>query len=209
METESGSQNPVPEAANASSEPLVCAECSVPIAEGQDFERTNGGTFCRACFDRLTGELQRAVAAQGQNVNWPMAALGGLLGAAGGVLVWWGFTVATQIAFGIVAIVIGFAVGKGVVMLSGGSRHVGLQVMSAVIAAVAFFYASYLVDRSFILQYAANHGEHAVIPLLPIPALFEKVIKAGFRPMDLVFLAIVLYEAWKIPKPARLRVSTK
>jgi len=30
------------------------------------------------------------------------------------------------------------------------------------------------------------------------------VLRAGFGVMDFVFLAIVVYEAWKIPRPIRL-----
>jgi len=32
-------------------------------------------------------------------------------------------------------------------------------------------------------------------------------VRAGFGVFDLVFLAIVLYEAWKIPAPFRLRMD--
>lgn len=190
-------------------EPVRCAECSTVIREGEDCERTEGGTFCRGCYERLMYELRQAAAAMGTNVNWPLAAAGGLIGAAGGALVWWGFTIATGIAFGLVAIVIGFAAGKGVVLASGGKRHVGLQILSAAIATLSFFYASYLVDRTFILEAAAEDGSPLMIPLLPASDLFVAVIGAGFDAMDLVFLAIVLYEAWKIPSPAALRAVAR
>ncbi len=204
MIKETGAQGSIAAAAEAAADPSVCAECGKPIVAGQDHERTDGGVFCRECFDRLTAELQRAAAALGQDVNWSLAAAGGLLGGAAGVLLWWGFTVVTGIAFGLVAVVIGFGVGKGVVMLCGGKRHSGLQVLSAIIAVIAFFYASYLVDRSLIVHAMAAQGSTVALPWLPGPALFVNVVKLGFDLMDLVFLAIVLYEAWKIPAPVRL-----
>jgi hypothetical protein len=34
--------------------------------------------------------------------------------------------------------------------------------------------------------------------------LFWRVVTVGFGAMDFVFLAIVVYEAWKIPKPIAL-----
>ena len=139
--------------------------------------------------------------AQGQDVNYPAAALGGLAGAVAGVLAWWGFTVLTSVAFGLVAIVIGVAVGKGVVMASGNKRHRNLQALSLLVSMAAFFYASYLVNRTFIQRAYAEKGEAVALPLLPEPGLFLAVVSGGFGVMDLVFLAIVGYEAWKIPAP--------
>jgi hypothetical protein len=179
-----------------------CAECQTLLAEGQDREATQDGLFCRPCFNNLTAQLQQVLEAQGQDVRYSMAVVGGLLGGAAGVLVWWGFTVLTQVAFGLVAIVIGFTVGKGVVMLAGGKRSVALQGISVAIALASFVYASYLVNRTFILREFAEQG--LVLPLLPDPALFGRVLQAGFSVMDLVFAAIVAYQAWKIPEPVRL-----
>jgi hypothetical protein len=191
-------------AVTTAGEPVRCAECGATLGEGQDREVTDGGTFCRACFVRLTAELEQALAVQGRDVNYPMAALGAVLGGAAGAAVWWGFTVLTGIAFGLVAIVIGFAVGKGVLLLGGNKRAVGLQVLSAGVAALAFFYASYLVSRSFVLAAYAEQGTPLELPLLPPIDLGFEVVRAGFGVMDLVFLAITLWEAWKIPAPVRL-----
>jgi hypothetical protein len=184
-----------------------CAECGTLLREGQDREVTDGGTFCRYCFDALTAQLQQVVAAQGEDVNYTAAALGGVAGAAIGALAWWGFTVLTNIAFGLVAVVIGVAVGKGVVMASGNKRHRNLQVLSVLVSVAGFFYATYLVNRTFILRAYAEKGETVTLPFLPEPGLFFGVVAAGFRLMDLVFLAIVVYEAWRIPAPFKLAVG--
>jgi hypothetical protein len=186
-------------------EPIPCAECGTPLAEGQDRQETDGKTFCRSCFERLTHELGRALEQQGQDINYPMALLGGLAGAALGVLAWWGFTVMTSIAFGLVAVVIGIAVGKGVTMLSGGKRHLNLQILSVVIALVGFAYATYLVNRTFIERALVEEGQQMALPWLPSPELFMNVVRLDFGIMDVVFLAIVAWEAWKIPAPVALR----
>jgi len=191
----------VPEAVQAT---VQCSECGTTLIEGQDRQQTDDAVFCRPCFERLTHEVNRALEAQGQDINYAMALVGGLGGAALGALVWWGFTVMTNIAFGLVAIVIGFAVGKGVTMLAGHKRHRNLQIMSIVIAVAGFAYASFLVNRTFILKAFAEEGQHIELGLLPNPELLYRVIMAGASPMDLVFLAIVAYEAWKIPAPLRL-----
>ncbi len=192
---------------NPAGEEVRCAECGTVLREGQDREATDDGVFCRPCFNNLTAQLHQVVAAQGADVNYAAAFLGAALGGAAGSLVWWGFTVVTNIAFGLVAIVIGVAVGKGTVFLSGNKRHVNLQILSALVSIVAFFYASFLVNRTFIQRAFVGKGGTLEIPLLPDPALFLRVVTAGFGIMDLVFLAIVVWEAWKIPAPIALSVA--
>jgi hypothetical protein len=188
-------------------EEVRCAECQTVLGEGQDRVTTEDGAFCRSCFRNLTAQLQQALAAQETDINYGGALAGGLAGAAAGVLAWWGFTVVTGIAFGLVAVVIGVAVGKGVVMLSGNKRHASLQALSVVISVIAFFYASYLVNRSLLLRAIAEEGQTGTLPLVPNPALLFEVVKITFGIMDLVFLAIVVYEAWKIPAPIRLAAA--
>jgi hypothetical protein len=196
MEDQNGPETPATE--------LRCAECDTAISPGQDHETTGDGIFCRPCFDKLTSQLEQVLAEQGRDINYAGALAGALAGAATGVLAWWGFTVLTNIAFGLVAVVIGVAVGKGVVMLSGGKRHVNLQVMATLVSTIAFFYASYLVNRTFVHRAMAEEGRALVLPLLPDPLLLFEIVKIGFGVMDLVFLAIVIYEAWKIPAPVKL-----
>ena len=192
--------------ADAEPEAVRCAECGTLLSEGQDRETTDDSVFCRPCFNNLTAQLQQAVAVQGQDINYSMAAVGGLLGAAIGVLAWWGFTVVTNIAFGLVAVVIGIAVGKGVVMLSGNKRSQGLQITSVIISTLGFVYASYLVNRTFVQKALAEEGQDVVLPWIPNPEMLIWVLQLGFSFMDVVFLAIVVYQAWKIPAPMRIGV---
>lgn len=186
---------------------IRCAECRTVLGTGQDRETTEDGVFCRTCFHNLTAQLEQVIAAQGSDINYPMAVVGGLVGGTVGVVAWWGFTVLTEIAFGLVAVVIGFTVGKGVTILSGHKRAQGLQILSVAISVLGFVYASYLVNRTFFLRAAAQEGAESVLPWLPTPALLFEVVKLGFGVMDLVFLAIVVYQAWKIPAPIGVRLS--
>ena len=104
------------------SDTVTCADCGTRLEAGADREVTDDKTFCRPCYDRLVAQLQAAVAAQGQDLNYPLALLGALGGAAIGVVAWWGFTVLTGIAIGFVAIVIGMGVGRGAVLCRSSSR---------------------------------------------------------------------------------------
>ena len=190
---------------DAEPQAIRCSECGRMLSEGQDREATEDAVFCRPCFEDLTAQLHQAVAQQGAGIDYSRAVGGGLLGAALGVLVWWGFTVVTGISFGLVAIVIGIAVGKGVVMMSGNKRSRELQITSAVIAILGFVYASYLVNRTFVQRALAEQGQGGILPWIPTPGLLLNVLQLGFSFMDVVFLAIVVYEAWKIPAPMRVR----
>jgi hypothetical protein len=187
------------------SEETRCAECGTRLAGDADRVVTDGGTFCRACFDALRAQLDRAERAQSEDVPVPAALAGGLAGAAVGAGIWWGFTVMTGISFGLVAIVIGYAVGKGVLLGSGGKRSVQLQGLSAGVAGVAYFYATYLVNRSFYHRALGEDAGGLQLPLVPGPALFVEVVRVGLNAFDLIFLAIVLWEAWRLPAPFRIR----
>ena len=182
-------------------ETTQCSQCGMTIHEGMEHQKTDNAVFCRPCFDKLTAELHHVVAAQSGDVNYGMGLVGGVLGGILGALVWWGFTVVTNISFGLVAVVIGIAVGKGVTMLSGNKRHLNLQIMAVVISVLSFVYASFLVNRSFIQQAFEAEGTPFDIPLFPSTEMFLDVVKFGFSPIDLLVLGIVIFEAWKIPAP--------
>jgi hypothetical protein len=170
------------------------------VYENQEVAKTKKGVVCRSCFQTLKHEYSRRVRAQSEDINYPMAVMGGLLGGAVGAVVWWGFTVITHVSFGLIAVVIGFAVGYGVVKFAGDKRARALQGISGAIAAGAFCYALFLVNRTLILR----NTRDIEIPLFPDPEIFIEVIKAGFDVFDLVFLGIVVYQAWKMPAPLKL-----
>jgi hypothetical protein len=182
-----------------------CAECEAPIGDDTAQVRTARGLFCAGCFARLQAEVQQIVTAQSQDIDFPRAVLGAVLGGAAGAALWWGVTVATNVAFGLIAIVIGIAVGKGVVAFSGGKRAPSLQVLSVAVAAIAYAAGTYLTTHTFLTRYLAEHGRTAALPLVPSSVDYVvDVLRAGFRPFDLVFLAIALHQAWRIPAPLRL-----
>jgi len=193
-----------PNAATAdASSPTRCNRCNTELRATQDRMQTTEGFLCPPCANNLHAERTRAVQEQGQDVNYPMALLGALLGGTAGVLAWWLITVWTNTAFGLVAILIGIAVGKGATMLAGNKRSRGLQILSLIVAGSAFFYASFLVNRSFIQQALEQEGKEMALTVLPNPAMMVEVVALNFDFMSVLFLAITLWEAWKIPGPAK------
>ena len=184
--------------------PETCAQCGKTLSPD---DRISAGdrVFCRSCYASLRAELEQAVTARSTNINYVNATVGAVLGGIVGVMVWWGFTVVTHIAFGLIAVAIGFLVGQGAVRFAGGKHSRGLQILSVLVALGSYLCATYLVNMSFINKAFAEKGDAFRVGFPPQNLdLFIKVLKVGFGLMDFVFLAIVIYQAWKIPSPPRL-----
>jgi hypothetical protein len=116
-----------------------------------------------------------------------------------------GLTVLTQIGFGLVAVAIGLLVGHGALLFAGGRRSFGLQMLAVTVGALSFLVAVYLVNMTFINQVLAQQGatERIAFPPASLNMLYQ-VIAANFGVMKLVFLGIVVYEGWVIPRPIKL-----
>ena len=184
-----------------------CARCQTALSEG-DRVTAQDRVFCRSCYEVLKREVRRSVASISEDINYPMALLGAVLGGALGVLAWWGFTVLTKIGFGLVAVAIGFLVGQGAARFAGGKRSMGLQVLAVVVGALSFLVAAYLVNMTFINEVLAQKGQAWRVPFPPAsPGMFYQVLAVNFGVMKLVFLAIVVYEAWIIPRPPKLTTA--
>ncbi len=181
----------------------VCAECGKEIS-AEEVIRTENSTFCPSCYQQLRQALQTMIDQQSQDINYIGAVGGGLLGGLLGALVWWGFTALTHFAIGFIAILIGFAAGKGVVMLSGNKRAASLQALAVVISIACFALASYWVNRTFLLQAVHDQGMEGTLPLIPNPSLLIEVVKLDVGLWDVAFLGITIWESWKIPKPISL-----
>ena len=181
-----------------------CGRCQSALSES---ERVTAGdrVFCRTCYDILKLQLRTGVAAMSQGINYPIAAIGAILGGVVGVLAWWGLTVLTKIGFGLVAVVIGLLVGHGTLRFAGGKRSFGLQVLAIVVGALSFIVAVYLVNMTFINEALTQRGEGWRVGFPPPSVtVFYQVIAANFGIMKLVFLGIIVYEAWFIPRPIKI-----
>jgi hypothetical protein len=181
-----------------------CAQCGKTLSP-EDRVAASDRAFCRSCYASLRAELEQVVTGMSADINYVNATIGALLGGAVGALVWWGFTVATHLSVGLIAIAIGYLAGLGAVKFAGGKRSAGLQAVSVTAALLSYVVATFLVNMTFINQALAKNGDTRRIPFPPPDVgLFTRVLTAGFGLMDVVFLAIVVYEAWKIPRPLAL-----
>jgi hypothetical protein len=178
-----------------------CGRCQAALSES---ERVAAGdrVFCRTCFDIVKLQARTGAAAMSDGINYPIATIGAILGGVVGVLAWWGITVLAKIGFGLVAVVIGLLVGHGTVLFAGGKRSRGLQLMAVTVGALSFLVAVYLVNMTFINQALAQRGEGWRVGFPPSSlGAFYSVVAANFGIMKLVFLGIIMYEGWFIPRP--------
>lgn len=180
-----------------------CAQCgrSVAFVERVD---TADRSFCRTCYDQLQSELREVALQARKDIPYPAAITGAVLGGAVGALAWWGFTVLTSTALGLLAIAIGFLAGHGTVRFSGGKKSRELQVISVAVALVSFLAACYLVNMTFINKALEKSGDLQRLGFPRNPSVFFEVIALNFGVMDVVFVAITLWEAWKIPAPLEI-----
>ena len=181
-----------------------CAECG-KLLSPVDRVAAGDRLFCTSCHAMLRQQIEGAVQAMGEDINYANAALGAVLGGVVGVLGWWGITVATGWSIGLIAVGLGWAVGEGTLRFSGGKRSQGLQILSAAVACASWVVASYLVNMTFINRALAKNGDGGHVPFPPTSLeMLGTVLGAGFGFMDVVFLAIMAWEAWKRPRPIRL-----
>ena len=198
-------EGPSPPAPLASEE--HCAECG-KLLTPTDRVAAGARVFCTSCHAMLRQQIETAVRAMSEDVNYVNATLGAVLGGAVGVAAWWGDTVATHWSIGLIAVALGWAVGWGTVRFSGGKRSPGLQILSATVACMSWVVATYLVNMTFINRSLSEKGDAFRVTFPPTSLdVAGKVIGAGFGIMDVVFLAIMAWEAWKFPRPVRLLPS--
>lgn len=189
------------ETVNAQATEPMCAQCSRALSP-EDRVASGDKLFCRSCYASLRAELEQAISTMSSNVNYVNASLGAILGGTLGAVVWWGFTALTHVALGLLAIAIGFLTGIGAVKFAGDKRSQGLQAISVATALASYVLATYLVNMTFINKALAERGAVGRVQFPPQNTdLFYSVVSADLGIMDLVFLAIVVYQAWKIPRP--------
>ena len=186
----------------AEAEMMMCMQCEQTLKQDDDREITDNGVLCRGCYDSLAAQVKELVEQQNQDINYPMAVVGAVLGGIVGAAIWWGFTVITEYAFGLVAVVIAFTVAKGVLFLTGGKRSQGLQILAVIVSVISYFYANYLVNRTWIIKEYPEMEES--LGFLPDVAMFFKISQLSFGVFTVIFLAIVVWKAWQLVAPVKI-----
>ena len=209
---------------------LTCAACHRPISD--TYFAVNGQVVCAACRRILEDQWQRG----GSAGRFGKALALGLLAAIACAIVWYIVLVATDSEWGILAIVVGFVVGKAVNKGSngrGGWRYQALAIFLTYTAIVSSYVPLFVraarekadqvseqpaaADSIVSPQGAAattsdraKPGAGAIlIGLVVIIAfLYAAPFLAGFQnAIGLLIIGIALYEAWKFNRKAELKIT--
>lgn len=174
----------------------ACTGCHQPLAG--DYYDVNGQPFCPACRTSLV----QAHGAPPGAAAFGRALAVGLGAAAIGSTLYYLVDRLTGYQLGLVAIAVGFLVGRGVRWGTGGRGGVLYQVL-----AVALTYAA--ISCSF-LPYVLESNDALGLSDLPllIPFIVALPIQLGMRsPFLLVIFGIGLWEAWKFTAPVKLAIT--
>lgn len=183
----------------------MCAVCQTPIAaEYYMLGTARVCPNCKATAGGGPGGFGRFLKATALGV------LGGLVGAA----IWFGVRRASGYEIGLVAILVGFLVGVGVLKGSGNRGGRGYQFLAIVLTylAIGINYAPDVyseVDKGFREGAGENATTQAapvndtvriiVVSILTIPVSLATPVIMGFsHPISLLLAGIALWEAWKI-----------
>jgi hypothetical protein len=185
-------------------ETRACALCRAAIHD--QYFVANGKTLCTACHGKLQTTL-----AQGSAGRRFFAALGwGGAGALVGAAIYYGIRVATGYELGLVAIVVGVLVGKGVARGAGGLAGRGYAFM-----AVMLTYFSIVLTYVPEIVGAWEHQTAATGPIAKLIfgmlifglTLFSPIVVGVKAPLSLIITGIALYEAWKITRRSALTIT--
>lgn len=185
-------------------EARTCASCRAAIVT--QYFTANGETLCGGCVAKL-----QAFFARGTPGSRFFAALGWGGGAAVlGAILYYAIRAATGYELGLVAIVVGILVGKGVARGACRRGGGGYQLMAVVLTyfAIVLTYVPEVVKVWSQHAPAADPIARLVTGSLMIGlTLFSPIVVGIKAPLSLVITGIALYEAWKMNKRVPLAIT--
>jgi hypothetical protein len=187
------------EFAGGSTATRSCAACTTALA-GEYYE-VNGQDFCAGC----TADAQRVLASKPGASGFVKALAGGLAGGIAGALLYYAVLALSGYQLGIIAIAVGFLVGKGVQWGTGGRGGPLYQAMAIVLTYVAIV-STYVPFAS--QDVSEPTAEHATAPASALLQMLARPFLDGVENViGLFIIGIGLFEAWKINKRVTLTVS--
>ena len=175
-----------------------CTGCHQPMA-GPYFD-VNGQPFCEAC----TAAIRQAHGDSPGGAAFGRALGAGLIAGAVGSTLYYLVAKISGYQLSIIAIAVGFLVGRAVRWATGGRGGVIYQVLAVCLtyAAIAFSWVPFLLEQ----HEAGSVGVLDVVRQTPF--ILALPITLGLaRPFMLVILGIGLWEAWKFTAPVPLAIT--
>lgn len=206
----------------------TCGACATALTT--EYFEANGTAVCRSCCEQM-----RAVGTAGTSATRALRALGAGLGAAiGGAILYYAILALTGYEFGLIAIVVGMAVGKAVNWGAYGRGGWRYQTMAIVLTYMAIV-GSYVplifaeagkeaaaTEKAGPAQAGAKTEEAAPAadqqPMTPGAAVLALVIFSGLvlalpflagaeNIIGLIIIGIGLYEAWKFNRKPQISIT--
>jgi hypothetical protein len=174
-----------------------CTGCHQPVA-GPYFD-VNGQPFCAAC----TASIRQAHGDSPGGAAFGRALGAGLVAGAVGSSLFYLVEKISGYQLSILAIAVGFLVGRAVRWATGGRGGVIYQILAVVLtyAAIAFSWLPFVAERQ-----GASLGVLDVVLQTPF-ILSLPILIAREWPFSLVILGIGLWEAWKFTAPVKLAIT--
>ena len=187
---------------------IYCGICSKEITEDNYYvippekegqKETYLHLECADSVDQVLDEETRGI-------NYPAAVGYGILYGLGAAILWYLFAVITDYKLGIIAMLVGWLVAKGVSTGAGNKRGIELQLISLLIVLGSLFLAEYLIFNHFFQEILAEEGFAGFsLSLVAFPNVLFAYLEEGEGIMDLLFWGIALYEGFVIPGRKKLR----
>lgn len=179
------------------SAPPVCSQCLKPLSGS--YYSANGGVLCSACGENLTRTLADGV----DPTRLIKATAFGLVGGAIGSGIYYAILAITGYEIGLVAILVGYLVGRGMQMGSGGQGGWAYQAI-----AVALTYVAIVV--TYIPMILRAFREAQIEP--PLGTLFLIAIKAPVMAgveniIGMLIIGFALFQAWKMTRRVEVAVT--
>ncbi len=175
----------------------TCTGCHQPIAG--DYYDVNGKPFCAAC----TSAIRQAHGDSAGAGAFPRALGAGVGAGVVGSALYYIVEKISGYQLAIIAIAVGFLVGRAVRWGTGGRGGRVYQILAVALTYVAIAF-SWL---PFVLE--SNEGSFGLLDLIPLAIFMISLpIRIGMAsPFSLVVIGIGLWEAWKFTAPVPIAIS--
>jgi hypothetical protein len=174
----------------------ACTTCKRPL--GATYYQANGVVICELCRAAIEAEWNA-----GTTASRFLRALGWGLGAAAlGAVVYFAFPLITGFQLSLIAIGVGYVVGRAVRKGSGGRGGPAYQALAVFLTytAIVFSYGLFIVKEADAITFDAF--------VMLIPFLYTIPFRdVGSNILNVIIIAIGLYEAWVLNKPGALSIT--
>ena len=179
----------------------ACAACQAPIT-GEYYD-VNGQTVCPACKVQVA---QTLAASPGAGAL-PKAIAGGIVGGIIGASIYFAVLALSGYEIGIIAIAVGWLVGKGVNLGTGGRGGPLYQALAMTITYLAIVSTHALTALVHIMRERGAAFGDLVARLNWGYVLAEPFLDGVENILGIIIIGIGLYEAWKVNKRVALTIT--